>query len=42
MAKLATCQANILQLMVIQHMQFEELPPAAPIADELADNDDGC
>ena len=36
MAELAAGQANIFQLIVIKHMQFEELPFAAPVADELA------
>lgn len=36
MAQLAAGQANIPQLEIIEAMEFEELFPAAPIADELA------
>jgi hypothetical protein len=36
MVELAAGQANILQLIVIEHMQFAELPFAEPISNELA------
>jgi hypothetical protein len=36
MAELAAGQANIFQLVILKQMKFEELPPAAPIANELA------
>jgi hypothetical protein len=36
MAQLAAGQANIFQLVIVEPMEFEELFPAAPIADELA------
>jgi hypothetical protein len=36
MAELAAGQANIFQLVILKQMKFEELPPAAPIAYELA------
>jgi hypothetical protein len=36
MAQLAAGQANIFQLEIVEAVEFEELFPAAPIADELA------
>ena len=36
MPELTSRQANIFQLIVFEHMQFKELPFAAPIANELA------
>ena len=36
MAQLAAGQANILQLEIVEAVEFEELFAAAPIADELA------
>jgi hypothetical protein len=35
-AQLAAGQANVFQLEIVETMEFEELFPAAPIADELA------
>ena len=34
--QLAAGQANIFQLEIVEAVEFEELFPAAPIADELA------
>ena len=36
MAQLAASEANILQLKIVEAVEFEELFAAAPIADELA------
>jgi hypothetical protein len=36
MAQLAAGQANVFQLEIVEAVEFEELFPAAPIADELA------
>jgi hypothetical protein len=35
-AELSARQADIFQLIVLKLMKFEELPLAAPVADELA------
>ena len=35
-AQLAAGQANVFQLVIVEAMEFAELFPAAPIADELA------
>ncbi len=36
MAQLAAGQANVFQLEIVEALEFEELFPAAPVADELA------
>lgn len=36
MAQLAAGQANVFQLEIVEALEIEELFPAAPIADELA------